>query len=378
VYENELDQLIKFSRRKPHDEKVTKVKSFSPVKMFFPTGPTQRVIVKAHYTTPDKITGHTRYLARDGAGINGEKPSFYTANDREVNLQSIENEQRFFKFIVSPEHGKDINYLSEYTKAVMKNVEKSLGKELQWMATNHHNTDNPHVHVVVRGIDAEGKDLKIEKDFMKYEFRSIARDRATMELGFRSQLEIMQVKEKDITAERFTGIDMSIIQKSDKSKYSQFFLVKGISNTEHLRLEYLSRLGFAQPVNNRGNAYLVNDNLYDKLRDLSYKNDIIKSMHRDLKSSKEDIKPGTQLFIYENTSNISGKIVSKGIEDELTDKPYVMIKTDTDKFYYASGYQFQYSRTGQQIDLQAGEVKKKTQQQPQGIPRRSEGETLDL
>jgi hypothetical protein len=33
---------------------------------------------------------------------------------------------------------------------------------------NHHNTKNPHAHIVVRGVDRDGEDLRIDKSYIGY------------------------------------------------------------------------------------------------------------------------------------------------------------------------------------------------------------------
>jgi type IV secretory pathway VirD2 relaxase len=37
---------------------------------------------------------------------------------------------------------------------------------LLWAAVNHHNTDNPHVHIVVRGVDQDGNGLRIDGPYI--------------------------------------------------------------------------------------------------------------------------------------------------------------------------------------------------------------------
>jgi type IV secretory pathway VirD2 relaxase len=37
-------------------------------------------------------------------------------------------------------------------------MERDLGTPLQWVAIDHYNTDNPHVHLLVRGRDTTGRD----------------------------------------------------------------------------------------------------------------------------------------------------------------------------------------------------------------------------
>jgi type IV secretory pathway VirD2 relaxase len=49
---------------------------------------------------------------------------------------------------LSPEDGERLD-LTDFTRRFMKQVERDTGRPLVWAAVNHHNTDNPHVHIVV-------------------------------------------------------------------------------------------------------------------------------------------------------------------------------------------------------------------------------------
>jgi hypothetical protein len=54
----------------------------------------------------------------------------------------------------------DDGHLRDYTRDVMDGMERDLGLRVDWMAVEHANTDNPHVHVIVRGVREDGLDLK--------------------------------------------------------------------------------------------------------------------------------------------------------------------------------------------------------------------------
>ena len=69
-------------------------------------------------------------------------------------------------------------------------MERDLGTRLDWVAVDHWNTDNPHIHVLIRGRADDGKDLVISRDYITQGFRERAAERVTFELGPRSELEI--------------------------------------------------------------------------------------------------------------------------------------------------------------------------------------------
>ena len=64
--------------------------------------------------------------------------------------------------------------LSRLTLDLVRQMEKDLGTELQWVAVEHHNTEHPHVHVVVRGIRSGSESLRLSRDYVKHGIRSIA------------------------------------------------------------------------------------------------------------------------------------------------------------------------------------------------------------
>ena len=77
-----------------------------------------------------------------------------------------------------------------FTRDLMAQAERDLGTRLDWVAVEHHNTEHPHVHVLVRGRADDGTDLVISRDYIRDGMRSRAQALVTMELGPRTDLEI--------------------------------------------------------------------------------------------------------------------------------------------------------------------------------------------
>src|SRR5450432_1023863 len=131
-----------------------------------PRALSRRCVVRARYV-PMTTRGlkaaklHLAYLERDGVERDGSRGLLYGADEtftREVFREPLAREQRQFRFIVSPEDGDRLE-LKEFTREFMQQVEKDTGRSLIWAAVNHHNTDNPHVHIVIRGVDRDGEDV---------------------------------------------------------------------------------------------------------------------------------------------------------------------------------------------------------------------------
>ena len=64
-----------------------------------------------------------------------------------------------FRLIVSPEDAERLD-LKDYTRKLMGQVESDLGRKLDWKAINHYNTDNPHTHIVIHGLDQKGESFR--------------------------------------------------------------------------------------------------------------------------------------------------------------------------------------------------------------------------
>jgi hypothetical protein len=49
-------------------------------------------------------------------------------------------------------HAAEMTDLKALTRGLVAQMERDLGTSLDWVAVDHWNTDNPHVHLLVRGI----------------------------------------------------------------------------------------------------------------------------------------------------------------------------------------------------------------------------------
>jgi len=76
----------------------------------------------------------------------------------------------------------ELTDVKAFTRDLMQQMEQDCGTGLEWVAVDHWNTNNPHIHLVVRGITQDGADLVIARDYMGYGFRSRAEDLVSLEL----------------------------------------------------------------------------------------------------------------------------------------------------------------------------------------------------
>jgi hypothetical protein len=238
--------------------------------------PRQRVIVKVHYFNHGgggaaALRAHGAYIEREGARLEsqlephadylsrGGEQGFYDATQRGVNGRDLlgqwgRSDGRHFRVILSPENGQAIADLTGYTREVMARAQAELGRPLQWVAVNHWDTDNPHTHIVLRGLDAEGAGLSLPDTFIKHSFREIARDVASERLGPRTPDDESRAKDREVRAPRLTKFDKLIGEQLDPAgRVRMAALGKGMQDPElaallKARVTELARLRLAQEV----------------------------------------------------------------------------------------------------------------------------------
>jgi type IV secretory pathway VirD2 relaxase len=177
----------------------------------------QRVVVTVFYqghggSGAAKLVAHGKYLERDGAGPEGEPGQFY---DREQDraeaaprlAEWAAEDKRHMRLMLAPESGARIEDLKDFTRATMAQMERDLGMPLEWVAVDHHNTDNPHVHVILRGRRRDGPDLIIPREYATWGLRHAAREVATQMLGDRGRDDERLALDRETRAERSTRLD---------------------------------------------------------------------------------------------------------------------------------------------------------------------------
>jgi type IV secretory pathway VirD2 relaxase len=157
----------------------------------------QRVVVKAQVITP-RMSGHRSfkaalrqhldYVQREGVALGGDAGQLYTREAFGVEptpfLGRSAEDPHQFRIIVSPERGDELD-LTRFTRALMTQVEADVRTRLDWVAVNHYDTDHPHTHILVRGVDAEGQTLALQRGYLAQGMRYRAQEIATRELGYR-------------------------------------------------------------------------------------------------------------------------------------------------------------------------------------------------
>jgi len=113
---------------------------------------------------------HIAYLKREGVTKDNDRAVMFDANSEPTNesafVERCAGDRHHFRFIVSPEDAAEMTDLRAFTRDLARQMETDLGTKLDWVAVDHWNTDNPHIHLLVRGVDDAGDDLVIARDYV--------------------------------------------------------------------------------------------------------------------------------------------------------------------------------------------------------------------
>lgn len=298
----------------------------------------QRVVATVFYQghgaagAGGRLAAHGKYLERDGAGPDGEKGQFYDRDRDELDahpqLQEwAEADKRHFRLMLAPESGARIEDLKDFTRATMARVERDLGYELEWMAVDHHNTDNPHVHIILRGRRRAGPELIIPRDYVSRGLRHAARDVATEMLGDRSPEDERLALERETRAARHTRLDQLLeaeiktgraIRVQAVGRKLEPVLRAALRN----RVRELAHMGLAREA--KRDRFRFEPDWSERLREIGRGLDIRRRLGREL-------APGEgKLRLYRPTmGRFVGEVIEVGRRGDGPGKAYAIVRSPT-------------------------------------------------
>ena len=305
--------------------------------------PGRRVLVKARVVRHRgsqfrraPLATHLTYLKRDGVTRDGIDAGMFDAKsdraDERAFAERCSDDRHHFRFIVSPEDAGAMADLRNFTRELMADAECDLATRLDWIAVDHWNTDNPHVHVLVRGRADDAQDLVISRDYISRGLRTRAEERVTLELGPRTEQEIQSAIKRDVEAERWTGLDRALrLAADDGAGVADLRPGKEQQDPELRqlmlgRVSKLERLGLAEQV--APGCWSLKTDLEQTLRELAIRGDIIKTMHRAMTGAGSDDVDVSSFALHGEQAGeaILGRLVERGLQDELKASAYAIIE----------------------------------------------------
>ena len=246
-------------------------------------------MVKASFSRNSKKgawTAHAKYLSRPGAQQEVAKGLGFDATREEIDMIATVRgwekcDELMWRFIVSPEDADRLD-LRDHVRELVGQMERDLGTRLEWVAIDHHNTDDAHVHLLVRGVRENGRALKMDRSICVRASGCAARRsrRASLGRGLNARC-----------CTRASGLSgassgpRSTARSSDKADANRVVSYEHFqprsdgarirAEQEIDRLQFLSGLGLAQRIDER--SWQLSENHERELRGRQQSKDVIKT-----------------------------------------------------------------------------------------------------
>ena len=305
----------------------------------------RRVIVKARivrqgFRAAGAVRPHLSYLRREGVTKDGASARMFDSVSDDADLRPFaeraSDDRHHFRFIVSPEDATEMEDLRAFTRDLVKQMEHDLGTRLDWVGIDHWNTDNPHVHLIVRGADDRGDTLVIHRSYISHGMSERAAELVTVELGPQSEPQVRRKLAGEVGADRWTRLDATLRREAQRTEdgvldFRPEAARSGAAGDDIRalligRLQKLERMGLARAV---GPArWLLAEEAEPSLRELGIRGDIIRTMQRALSAQGQDRSPNDLAIIdvtIASEQTIIGRVIEKGLHDELNGSAYLVL-----------------------------------------------------
>ena len=295
----------------------------------------QRCAVRVTYAkngTRGQWRAHGRYIAREIASQGRTAEVGFNAAERGIDIADrlgqwqYAGDERMWKLIVSPEFGDRVD-LVQLTRYLMQGMERDLDTRLEWVAASHFNTDNPHVHIALRGVREDGKAFRLERDYVQHGIRRITEDLCTRELGYRTCLDIAEAQRREVSQHRFTSLDRAIGRDKPRDGQASHFVVRRTAvQPKHWyvieRLKTLESMGLAEAAGS--DQWLVRQDFETALRAMQRLGDRQKVLVAH-GVTVSDTRLPLVMFDLRRCTTLEGRILVHG-EDEGSGRTFMMLE----------------------------------------------------
>ncbi len=223
----------------------------------------RRTIVKVSYRR-NRHNGnwrrHARYLTRKGSQLDHEPGIAFDRDHDQVDMVQTAtgwqsgSDKLIWSMIVAPDDLAQLDH-RQHIRDLVNGMERDLGTKLEWVAVDHRNTDNDHVHLLIRGVREDGRELMLDRDYIQTGIRELDQHLIEKELGPRSEHEMLADRDRGLTANYMTDIDFTLKRRQDADhviSYDNWQPFNEESQTrvrqEIRRLEHLETLGLADRI----------------------------------------------------------------------------------------------------------------------------------
>lgn len=300
----------------------------------------QRCAIRVTYSknsVKGQWAAHGRYISRESAagqeaggnGFGSERPDIDIS--QALGDWQRAGDPRMFKIVISPEFGDRLD-LETHTRKLLAQMEEDLETKLEWVAVIHRNTEHPHVHVALRGVDDKGSALRLPRDYIKGGIRQHAEELATQQIGFRTQFDADEAQRREVHQARFTSLDRTIKRAGQSGPEGNIFVVAGELRSTHARkrLFALQEMGLAEE--DTGDRWRVKASFEQILREMQKTADRQKALsaHRAIMS---DPNLPFQVTDIRKVDQLRGRVLGHG-EEESTGRTYMLLEGDDKKVHF--------------------------------------------
>lgn len=259
------DEELRLKLANRHDAKTEKVplhhKSHSAGRTGCTPGHAERKqlcsLIAKYRSTGESHDRYIAYMQKEGKAEDGSSPDLY-GTSAEYKEHEV---PKHWRLILSPD-SQDVD-LDTLTTEFVKKLEKSTGYKFYWLAANHYDTDNKHVHLLINGIDQNGRDVNfLPRELVTRQMREYCRDICTMLVGERTYSDIDRRRFTNAEKLRFNPLLDNAI--ASKMTGSDTLLLSSVSDScdavllRH-RIDFLSENGLCKFDKKNGFYVFTND-----------------------------------------------------------------------------------------------------------------------
>lgn len=304
----------------------------------------RRVIIKASYILSKnenaraRIRHHLHYAGRNtleegkkSQELYGHEESIIDVKDK---LNEFEKAPHMFNIIISPEDGDKVQ-LKDFTRDFVRTVETDLRTKLDWVAGNHYDTNEPHVHLLIKGLDDKGKKLLMTRDYISCGLRVRASQTITKKLGLRDWEDVIQSLKLDAIKSKRCSLDNIIIKNAHEgsitlSKLNHDTLNDLPKGLIEKRLAFLESKELAHKTG--ADSWQLRDGYIEELKKIDRSASIIEKLSGNMRVNKEECEILSVKNLEDRT--IKGHVVERGYINEIDENEYLLVKTKEKSFIY--------------------------------------------
>ena len=255
----------------------------------------------------------------------------YSQSEEEIGVRDFNararNDPHQFRIIVSPEDSRQIENLTGFTRKLMAQAENDLGTHLDWVAVNHFDTAQRHIHIVLRGKDLCHDDLYIDGKYITEGLRYRAEQIVANSLGPKRWRDITALQLRDVSRNAFTSIDRdfeaALSNGALKLTRPETQSERILANIYAKRLKHLQMLGLAKQLSSH--TWRLEIGWTESLKSLR-RHEYIERVREDMSASHQSgIEAELSSDILHAGESITGRIVAILPSDELSSRMTLLI-----------------------------------------------------